>query len=74
MFGTVKMPVLTNRNWIKGIVHIFFIFGPNSYFIVMGCGIADFVRRGLKTPQPQDFWVFILSPGTSARGATWDLD
>ena len=40
----------------------------------MGCGIADFGRRGLKTPQTQDFWVFILSPGTSTRGATWDLD
>ena len=24
--------------------------------------------------QTQDFWVFILSPGTSTRGATRDLD
>ena len=39
----------------------------------MGCGIADFGRRGLKTPQTQDFWVFILSPGTLTRGAG-DLD
>ena len=40
----------------------------------MRCGIDDFARRGLKTPQTQDFWVFILSPGTSTRSATWDLD
>ena len=33
-----------------GIVHIFFIFGQNIFWIVMRCGIADFGRRGLKTP------------------------
>ena len=25
-------------------------------------------------PETQHFWVLILSPGTSTRGATWDLD
>ena len=61
--------------FVKGIVHNFFYFRSELIFwIVMGCGIADFGRRGLKTPQTQDFWVFILSPGTSTRGATWDLD
>ena len=34
-----------------------------------GLFTADFGRRGLKTPQTQDFWVSILSPGTSTRGA-----
>ena len=60
---------------IKGIVHNFFLYRSNLIFwIVMGCGIADFGRRGLKTPKTQHFWVFILSPGTSTRGATRDLD
>ena len=36
----------------------------------MGCGIADFVRRGLKTPQTQDFWVFILAPPTKISYTT----
>ena len=40
----------------------------------MGCGIADFGRRGLKTPQTQFFGVLSLPPGTSTRSATWDLD
>ena len=32
----------------KGIVHNFFVYRSNLVFwIVMGCGIADFVRRGL---------------------------
>ena len=39
------------------------------FWIVMGCGIARFGRRGLKTPKTQHFWVFILSPGTLTRGA-----
>ena len=25
-------------------------------------------------PETQHFWVLILSPGTSIRGATWDLN
>ena len=33
---------------VKGIVHQFFFFCSNLIFwIVMGCGIADFGRRGL---------------------------
>ena len=43
---------------VKGIFH-------KNYFwaslIFLGCGAAD-------------FWVLILSPGTSTRSATWDLD
>ena len=32
----------------KGIVHNFFVYRSNLIFwIVMGCGIADFARRGL---------------------------
>ena len=32
----------------KGIVHNFFVYRSNLIFwIVMGCGIADFGRRGL---------------------------
>ena len=34
--------------YIKGIVHNFFLYRSNLIFwIVMGCGIADVVRRGL---------------------------
>ena len=59
----------------KGIVHQFFFYCSNLIFwVVMGCGIADFGRRVLKTPTTQHFWIFILSPGTSTRGATRDLD
>ena len=59
---------------LKGIVHNFFYFWSELIFwIVMRCGIADFGRRGLKMPKTQDFCVFILSPGTSTRGAG-DLD
>ena len=25
-------------------------------------------------PKTPNFWIFILSPGTSSRGATWDLE
>ena len=33
---------------LKGIVHNFFVYRSNLIFwIVMGCGIADFGRRGL---------------------------
>ena len=53
---------------------LFYFRSELIFWIELGCGIADFGRRGLKTPQTQDFWVFILSPGTSTRGATWDLD
>ena len=36
----------------KGIVHNFFVYRSNLIFwIVMGCGIADIGRRGLKTPK-----------------------
>ena len=44
------------------------------FWIVMGCGIARFGWRDLKTTQTCNFWVLILSPGTSTRSATWDLD
>ena len=37
----------------------------------MGCGIADFGRRGLKTPQTQFLGVLSLPPGTRSAG---DLD
>ena len=35
----------------------------------MGCGIARFGRRGLKTTETWKFWSQILSPGVLRRGA-----
>ena len=62
--------ILTQVQIVKGIVHQFFFYRSNLIFwIVMGCGIGDFARRGLKTPQNQDFRGFILSPGTSTCSA-----
>merc|ERR1711952_558896 len=35
----------------------------------MGCGIAVFGRKGLKTTETRKFWSQILSPGVLRRGA-----
>ena len=35
----------------------------------MGCGIARFGRKGLKTTETGKFWSQILSPGVLRRGA-----
>ena len=51
----------------KGILHQKKFCRLNLIFwIVMGCGIAHFARRGLKTASK--FWYQILSPGVSRRG------
>ena len=42
------LDVVISLNYLKGIVHNFFVYRSNLIFwIVMGCGIADFGRRGL---------------------------
>ena len=44
MFDNFEMTIVV----VKGIVHNFFVYRSNLIFwIVMGCGIADFGRRGL---------------------------
>ena len=59
----------------RGIVHQFIFYRSDLIFwIVMGCGIADFGWRGLKTPQTPKLWSRILSPGVSTRSATWGFD
>ena len=46
---------------LKGLFTIF-LFSVRSH-ILNSNGVWYFARRGLKMPQTQDFWVFILSPG-----------
>ena len=54
----------------KGILHQKIFYRLNLIFwIVMGCGIARFGRRGLKTTETWKFWSQILSPGVLRRGA-----
>ena len=46
-----KFTVYSKLIRVKGIVHNFFVHRSNLIFwIVMGCGIADFGQRGLYTP------------------------
>ena len=55
---------------LKGILHQKIFYRLNLIFwIVMGCGIARFGRRGLKTTETWKFWSQILSPGVLRRGA-----
>ena len=55
---------------IKGILHQKNFYRLNLIFwIVMGCGIARFGRRGLKTTETWKFWSQNLSPGVLRRGA-----
>ena len=45
---TSKLKSRDNESILKGIVHQLFFYRSNLIFwIVMGCGIADFVRMGL---------------------------
>ena len=56
--------------WLKGILHQKNFYRLNLIFwIVMGCGIARFGRRGLKTTETWKFWSQNLSPGVLRRGA-----
>ena len=55
---------------VKGILHQKTFYRLNLIFwIVMGCGIARFGRRGLKTTETWKFWSQNLSPGVLRRGA-----
>ena len=55
---------------VKGILHQKIFYCLNLIFwIVMGCGIARFGRRGLKTTETWKFWSQNLSPGVLRRGA-----
>ena len=54
----------------KGILHQKISYRLNLIFwIVMGCGIARFGRKGLKTTETWKFWSQNLSPGVLRRGA-----
>ena len=54
----------------RGILHQKNFYRLNLIFwIVMGCGIARFGRRGLKTTETWKFWSQNLSPGVLRRGA-----
>ena len=54
----------------KGILHQKIFYCLNLIFwIIMGCGIARFGRKGLKTTETWKFWSQILSPGVLRRGA-----
>ena len=54
----------------KGILHQKIFYCLNLIFwIVMGCGIARFGRRCLKTTETWKFWSQNLSPGVLRRGA-----
>ena len=56
--------------FFKGILHQKNFYRLNLIFwIVMGCGIARFGRRGLKTTETWKFWSQNLSPGVLRRGA-----
>ena len=63
------------RGFLKGIYRLNLIF-----WIVMGCGIARFGRKGLKTTETWKFWSQILSPGVLRRCPSrslvirWDLE
>ena len=55
---------------VKGILHQKIFYCLNLIFwIIMGCGIARFGRKGLKTTETWKFWSQILSPGVLRRGA-----
>ena len=55
---------------IKGILHQTIFYRLNLIiWIVMGCGIARFGRKGLKTTETWKFWSQNLSPGVLRRGA-----
>ena len=61
LLGSAIDPTILSE--LKGLFTIFFFDRSNLIFwMVMGCGIADFVRRGLKTPQTQNVWVLIPLP------------
>ena len=54
----------------KGILHQKNFYHLNLIFwLIMGCGIAHFGRRGLKTTETWKFWSQILSPGVLRRSA-----
>ena len=58
------------HTYLKGILHQKIFYRLNLIFwIVMGCGIARFGRRGLKTTETWKFWSQNLSPGVLRRGA-----
>ena len=55
---------------LKGILHQKIFYRLNLIFwILMGCGIARFGRKGLKTTETWKFWSQNLSPGVLRRGA-----
>ena len=61
---------VTKMTPIKGILHQKNFYRLNLIFwIVMGCGIIRFGRRGLKTTETWKFWSQNLSPGVLRRGA-----
>ena len=58
--------------FIKGIVPQNIFYRPILIFwMVMVCGIACYIRRGLKTTYTWKFWSQSLSPGTSRGAAPW---
>ena len=66
-YSTSKQP---HQLQVKGILHQNFFYRLNLIFwIVMGCGMARFSRRGLKTTETWKFWSQNLSPGVLRRGA-----
>ena len=65
-YGDVSNGILLFQ--FKGILHQKIFYRPNLIFwIVMGCGIARFGRRGLKITKTWKFWSQNLSPGVSRR-------
>ena len=55
---------------VKGILHQKNFYCLNLIFWkIMGCGIARFGWKGLKTTETWKFWSQILSPGVLRRGA-----
>ena len=71
----LKQGELSRRSVLfKGLFTIFFYRSNLIFWIVMGCGIADFGRICLKMPHSQNNWYRILSPLVSTRSATWSFD
>ena len=59
----------------KGILHQKNFYRLNLIFwIVMGCGIARFGRRGLKTTETWKFWSQNLSPRGFEARRTWGFE
>ena len=67
-WGVVTIFGKTPNMYLKGILHQKIFYRLNLIFwIVMGCGIARFGRRGLKITKTWKFWSQNLSPGVSRR-------